>query len=645
VAALIVAAGLVMTLAPRRASAFEPGGHEIIEATAYKRLLSLEVVPGTRVSGRLLLATLIIDGVLRQPPCFDLSEPGGMCGPERRLELPLAYWPVLGSGGPDLIIDRQLDERGQCQHFMARTSDNLTPLDPHLGVPVGLVTDAYARCARLAGVALDGLLHNPRLANWRLVGMYALMHGIEDSFSAAHVARDGRWNVQHLLSWTLIDWPTYFALGIYSFPPETHHAVHDDRDLDYLRWDGRADNGQRCKTLLNPYAVPESCLTERARHAASAIVDLLVAAYRVRAQAEAEGRTPTLSSPEGTVLWSAFLRTHIPSVEPITSIPTETRVARPRPDLFAGAQVSGKPGAWGVGLWGTRLLVGPAVPFVLGFTLAAGYTRADSGGAAVAHVGVGLLLPLVRRFAIGVAPAGGRIQCDTGFHACTTDVTATLGILLVPVSSHTWLGVEGPQWSWTERALTGAWAGVAFGWSHELGPEEEARRATRTGGPSLTWNPPPPSEVTAFRLSRWTRLVYVAASVISNPGEQFVGAGVEWRRDRDRWDQRSGPLIGFAAEVDHGALGGNQHAGALALAPVLGLYLVPNRIAVTTEPARVLLGAVAGPGFGADIAGRAGLVLDLGKVELIVDSPPLSYVSPDRWHALPFSLRLGLRLE
>src|SRR5262245_49546162 len=100
--ALIVAAGLVTTLQARRAAAFELDGHEIIEATAYKRLLSMDVVPGTAVSGRLLLATLIVDGVLHQPPCFDLAHARGLCGPGPRLELPLAYWPVLGSGAPDL---------------------------------------------------------------------------------------------------------------------------------------------------------------------------------------------------------------------------------------------------------------------------------------------------------------------------------------------------------------------------------------------------------------------------------------------------------------------------------------------------------------------------------------------------------------
>ena len=184
----LLALGLA-TAAERAAFGFGLEGHEIIEAAAYKRLLSADVVPGTRVSGRTLLATLIADGVLYQPPCFNL-DPGGGCRLGGRLDAPIGYWPVLGSGTLDLIIDRQLGQEGQCQHFMAETKDALSPLDPQLGVPSALVTTAYTRCMLIAGTAFDRILRVPRLANWRLGGAYALMHGIEDAFSAR--ARDAR---------------------------------------------------------------------------------------------------------------------------------------------------------------------------------------------------------------------------------------------------------------------------------------------------------------------------------------------------------------------------------------------------------------------------------------------------------------------
>ena len=46
-----------------------------------------------------------------------------------------------------------------------------------------------------------------------------------------------------------------------------------------------------------------------------------------------------------------------------------------------------------------------------------------------------------------------------------------------------------------------------------------------------------------------------------------------------------------------------------------------------------------------DVAARAGLALELGRIELELDSPPLSYLSQARWHALPITMRLGLRFD
>lgn len=275
----VAVAGVLVALWSVPAAAFQLAGHEVIEAAAYKRLLAMDAVPGTGepgVSGRAVLAALITAGVLRPPRCFDRARPHGDCDDRERLELPLGHWPVLGSGAPDLVIDRQLGQRGQCQHFMAQTADGMSPLDPRFGVPGALVTDAYARCVRLIGAVFDGILRDPHLAQWRLAGTYALMHGIEDSFSAAHARRDSRGRVVHLLSWTLIDWPAYLWNGRWSFPPDTHHAVSDERDDDYLRRELRLADGRACRSFLNPYAVPEICLTERARAAVDAVVSYLV---------------------------------------------------------------------------------------------------------------------------------------------------------------------------------------------------------------------------------------------------------------------------------------------------------------------------------------------------------------------------------
>ena len=634
----ILAFGLVMSRA-RSAAAFALVGHEVIEAAAYKRLMSARLVPGTRVSGRTLLATLIVDGVLYQPRCFDLAHPdGGGCPLGGPLQVPLAYWPVLGSGTMDLILDRQLGQQGQCQHFMATTQDALSPPDPRTGVPTGLAA-AYNRCATIAGLAFEGILRNPRRANWRLVGTYALMHGIEDSFSAAHVVRDDRGRIVHLLSWTLIDWPAYFRRGLFAFPPATHHAVSDARDHDYLRADARTEAGARCDALANPYAVPESCLTPRALLAVAAIEDLLIDLYRLNAQA-GEGAA-TLWSPGGAAIWREYLRAHLAGAEVTADLPTFQREAHPRPDLFIGARTIGQRGGFGIGLWGARLFVGPALPFALTVSLAAGYNRSDGVGSVGGGVGVGLLLPLVRRVAIGALPAGVSLQCDTSFKGCSIDAVATLGNLIVPIGERFWVGFEGPRWSWSDRAFTGNWAGLAFGWAREQVPEADASAKEA----ALVWNPPRLEEVDGFRESRWTFLAYVAATAASTANNEFIAGGVSCRRDHDRWNRRSGVGLGLELQGQHGVINGNASAGAVSVAPLVVAYLLPNRLAVTAAPALVQLGDVTGHGLGADVAGRLGLALDLGKVELGVDSPPLSYLSRQRWHALPVFVRFGILFD
>ena len=237
--------------------------------------MGASLVPGTRVSGRTLLAALIAHGVALYHPPLRPGAPGRRLSPGGPLEVPLAYWPVLGSGTMDPILNRQLSQEGQCQHFMAQTQDALSPPDPRTGVPHrprGRLTCAAPR----GRLAFDGILRNPRRANWRLVGTYALMHGIQDSFSAAHVVRDNGGRIVHLLSWTSMDWPAYFRRGLFAFPPvDPSRRVGCPRQGLPACGDTRRREGARCDELANPYAVPESCLTPRALLAVTAARDLL----------------------------------------------------------------------------------------------------------------------------------------------------------------------------------------------------------------------------------------------------------------------------------------------------------------------------------------------------------------------------------
>jgi hypothetical protein len=628
------------------AQAFELGGHEIIEAAAYKRLLAMELVPGTgapAVSGRALVAMLIADGVLDEPPCFDRDHPRGDCGADQRLDLPLLYWPLLHAGGPDLVLDRQLGQQGQCQHFMANTTDSLTPIDPAFGVPAALVTEAYLRCVRVAGTAFDLILRDPQLATWRLAGTYVLMHAIQDSYSAAHANRTPRFEIVHLLSWTLIDWPRYLLHGRWSFAPETHHAPSDRRDADFLLWDGRASDGRACRDFHNAYAVPEECLTERAKAAVDAVVDLLVAIYKQRADARDAGRPASLFSASGdeAKAWRGFVREHLPSVSTPALLPVAPHRPLRRSDVFVGVQALAGDHALGGGLWGAKLFIGPAVPFVLALTGGAGYARSDGVGQLAASMNLGLLLPLVRRFSIGASPVGVRVACDTHFDGCTADAVAGLGVLLIPLGDAAWLGITGPDWSWTDRAIGRSWFGVAFGWSHE----RVRRRAPPAPDAIAAWDPPRLDEVHAFRSARSTRAIYLAATMVSRPENSFGGFGLEWRLDRDVWDRRAGISPGLQIEVDGGRIEQSEPGGGLAVAPTVRAYLLPNRLAVSATPALVRAGAIAGRAFTVDVAARAGVVVDVGRLELAIDSPPISYVATARIHPLPVAVRLGFLLD
>jgi hypothetical protein len=636
--------GVAVLVSAARAWGFGLEGHEIIEATAYKRLLAQPNVPGAGVSGRLMLASLIQGGVLLPPPCFDLQNARGDCDAAARLEKPLGFWPVLGSGGPDLVLDRQLGQRGQCQHFMAQTLDGLSAVDPRLGVPGALATEAYVRCVRIFGLVFDNILRDPLLASWRVAGTYVLMHAVEDSFSAAHAHRDPSMQVVHLLSWSLIDWTRYLVRGRWSFPAPTHHAVSDDRDHEYLRDGARGPDGRACEDVHQPYAVPEACLSPRALAAVDAISDLLVVIYRLRVHAAAEGRRPSLfasTSGEERATWSAYVHAHVPSAVESAQLPAEPHDPPTRPDLFLGLEGSGGPSALGFGVWGGRLYFKRAtIPFALAVVGGGGYRRDQRGESLGTAAGVALMLPLVRRFTISATPAGLRFACDPQFHSCGFDAVATLGTILIPAGSG-WFGISGPEWSWTARAMGDRWFALLLGWSRELGPPLAPPRAEAIE----TWNPPRPDEVHAYRLTRSTRGLYLATTVWSSEANAFIGGGIEWRRDRDRWNRRAGLAPGLQVELQQGSLGGGTRGGGLAAAATLRVYLVHDRVALVLTPALVRFGVLGTPTLGVDVAGRAGLAVEIGNVELGVDSFPLSYLPDGRREMVPLTMHLGVLLD
>ena len=134
--------------------------------------------------------------------------------------------------------------------------------------------------------------------------------------------------MKYLLSWELIDLPNYLMHGHPNFPAATHHAIAEPRDGDYLRSDAHDRGWPRLPRLPQPLRGPRGCLSERAKAAVGAVVDYLVAIYRLRAGANAEGRQASLFPPAGAEAssWLAFVRDHLASV----SVPAELPPGRAR---------------------------------------------------------------------------------------------------------------------------------------------------------------------------------------------------------------------------------------------------------------------------------------------------------------------------
>lgn len=168
-----------LVLVAREAFAFKPLGHDVIEATAYKRLLAEPLVPGTGVSGKEILATLIRRGVLVRPSCFPEDSGEKDCSPPAD-DVPGRWLPDVRSGREDLWLARQFSGTEQCFHFMAPTSDVYDSVQTTVtGVPDRMVDLAPGRCMRFVNGMVDSILGRDHHAD----DAYVLIHAVVDSYS------------------------------------------------------------------------------------------------------------------------------------------------------------------------------------------------------------------------------------------------------------------------------------------------------------------------------------------------------------------------------------------------------------------------------------------------------------------------------
>jgi hypothetical protein len=306
-AALTLAAVTILRTEP--ASAFKEPGHRAIEAEAYRRLLACD--EAGNCPGQELLEKLIAHGVLKAPR-RPFPEPSS-------LHADFANHAVEGllleTHLPDHLLDRQLEKDLQCFHFNARGS-HVTKIGGEMfGVPRGLVVDAYVECLGVSDALLRGVLFDPAGSDSKAIGIYSLMHLIEDSYADSHVARssDDKHPMIYVKPWNLRTWWSYFISepgspngATRAHFSDTHHGgFSEPRDLGYLitareedwpdpdplpfgltRSKRREDCLRRVAFLLGKAEaeesdlegetiVPGTCLSNRALEASSALVALL----------------------------------------------------------------------------------------------------------------------------------------------------------------------------------------------------------------------------------------------------------------------------------------------------------------------------------------------------------------------------------
>lgn len=643
------------------AQAFTVEGHEALEAAVYRRLLRSSAVDdgdGHAVSGVELLRDLIRHGALETPPCFEPASDSRRARCEQAAsDRPALFWPVLGTGEPDLKTLRQFASNGQCFHFMARSEDVWTePEDVAFGVPRRLGSEAYARCTRLLSSLFAATVRDPKAANEEYRGLYALMHAVADSFSAAHAERDAEGHIVYLKPWRLraalpYALPTRWDAYRYLFGA-SHHGVVDARDFAFVQ------DTPACADLSHPYALPDHCFSARGEHAIEAMTDLLLTVHRVLSHAD-RGAHPI----DAADAWRAFLQRHMSSVgdEPDIDPPrfgerewTPAFVFgfRYRPRAIDGAHDM-------TATVGSALFTDVTLPLVPLLELEGGCRRIDGRCKPVLGIQTSLFVPLTEGFSLGVTPLsllghfGDDGEVTLGAHVIRGDLYLLDAL---------WLSVAGPKYESLHRSFDAEMIAVSIGWawSGKLPRDEEKpggvrfqvdsrRLASAAPEPrGERWAPPPLFQ--RYQRDTVTTLVHILGGTVlpeHSDGWYSLG-GLEVLWDRDRRNRRAGVALGGRVDTQYRRTRDEQFFTAIG-GPVVRGYLIPDRLALELAPLATDAGYRRADGDGNaffDVGGEASLsVMPLNRLEIGVESPRLSYRAGARVGGTNLGLRVGFALE
>ena len=264
---LAVALAVSVVSFAQPAQAFKSAGHNAIEGAAYYELTKT-------ADGAALVCELVSEGYLEMPA----GESPDSCG--------AGTIPSHNNGEFDARFELQISNGGQCFHFMASpidTSDASKVFVSIAPVPNQMYVAAIPRCqrhlTRLTTLALGDDYRSDRAAI-----VAEIIHGIIDSYSAAHATRqwpDAGTATSGENSRSRIRWLHTWELN--SFPPDAvrGHALHktsDDRDGQWIRSDSLV-----CKATLGPRDLVERrCFSREGWAAVDAVEDFLRTVQSIR---------------------------------------------------------------------------------------------------------------------------------------------------------------------------------------------------------------------------------------------------------------------------------------------------------------------------------------------------------------------------
>ena len=671
----VAAVALVAAVAPRVASAFDSKGHVVIEALAYRTLVEGHDGEPPRPE---VLRDLLNDGAIAPPLCFGWDGSSPRYCVAATTSNPLLEWPKPLTDQPDAAFRRQFSDAGQCFHFMAKLEDAESERIGESAIPRALATSALVRCRDL----LDGLLRQvvidggpgTRLSGY---GLYELMHAVGDSFSGAHTQRrPGSHEVEELRVWKpLTRLPGLSTEAQARIPDTAFHKWNDNRDKTYVVEDRETADRRHCKDLTNaPYMVPYDCLSEEGDLARQAIVELLVIVRGLRAT-QLAGNGTADPPPEQSEQWRAYkekwftaayacLGEECSERQPSDPVPgvygfvgLDTTYNSTRKFFDVAARASLLKYSWNLN------------PFVYALAGELGYRAyRGGGGAGLAGLELGLILPLGKRAALGFVPASWRVAF--GGDKTGSEVTTRFFHFDYLVSKRLAVTFDGPlEINWRRPA-----AELSFG----VGVSYALRSAKLAGGSLIerhaekverrdeTWSPPSaPYGRLQGRAPSWyvaTGATTVETPAIANEGRQYgsgsIGAQVLW--DRDRWGGRflwaPGGSLSIGARTTSGESGYLTGIFSLGLRwyllRVIGFSLTPVRIEggpkirgkTELDPSPDVHGPE-GSQYYFQAGSRAGIAFNAGIVDILVEAPTLA------WRSDPFktgeilSVHLGIRLN